>query len=152
MLYGGVLGYARNKQMTPYDHDLDMMIEKKHWDSELFKQILTTLNSKFGHQAKRIWSNSQMHVEFSNTNKNFMDVWPFEIKTRENGKKYIYIYHFENVEQDYETIFPLKLDNFSGIETYFPRESKKYATLQYGENAITHELTCKTIKGDNCAT
>ena len=151
MLYGGVLGYARNKQMTPYDHDLDMMIEKKHWDSELFKQILTTLNSKFGHIAKRIWSNTQMHIVFSKTNFNTMDVWPFEIKTRANGKKYIYIYHFENVEQDYETIFPLKLDNLSGIETYFPRDSLKYATLQYGVNAITHELTCKKLDGGNCA-
>jgi len=152
MLYGGVLGYVRNKQMTPYDHDLDMMIDKKHWNSDLFKKISVSLNSEFGHQFKRVWSDTQMHVAFSETNKNSMDLWPFEIKTRDNGKKFIYIYHLENVEQDYETIFPLKFDNFSGIETFFPRDSLKYATLQYGEKAITSELTCKTIEGGNCST
>ena len=149
MMYGGVLGYVRYKQMTPYDLDLDMMIEKSHWNSELFESILTKLTDEYGHESERIFDNTQMHVYYSLTNRVYIDVWPYEIKERINGKK-IYIHHAENMEQDVDTIFPLKLKTFSGIKTFFPRDSSKYVEVQYGENAVQEEYTCKRMDDRQC--
>lgn len=149
MMYGGVLGYVRDKQMTPYDLDLDMMIEKSHWNSKLFNNILKILLKKYGHDSERIYDDSQMHIFYSSTNKVYIDVWPYEIKERQDGKK-IYIYHAENMEQDVDTIFPLKLDTFNGIKTYFPRDSLKYVKAQYGLTAIQEEYTCKRMDDRAC--
>ena len=135
--------------MVPYDSDLDMMIDEKYWNSELFDSILMSLEEDYGHQIHRIFQNTQMHIYYSKLNRNLIDIWPYKILSHD-GQQELYLYHKDYVRQSYVDVFPFRLVNYTGFETYLPRDPLAYVKRQYGRHAVEEEKLCKQVVEDKC--
>ena len=153
VIYGAVLGFVRNKKMTPYDHDLDLMVDGKFWRTNLFYKVVKDLDTLYGHKVTYHGTRSKTNIliHYSSVNDNAVDVWPFYENTKDNIRM-ISIPHHNGMRVPYSTMFPAKLVEISGIKANFPNNSTSYVLKIYGEEAIKNLLTCKTMDGANCLT
>lgn len=53
LVYGGIIGWYRYKNIVPYDVDLDILVDSKHWKSPTMKIIYVALREKYGYLIKR---------------------------------------------------------------------------------------------------
>ena len=142
--HGGVIGWVRSKKMIPYDNDLDIIVENNFWKSETFWSFLKGINLLYGHVYVFRDNNLKIWIQYSQANKNIIDIWPYNI---EDGK--LGIYNYDTVLQPVQNIFPLQHGLFEDIVTYLPNDPINYLKTEYGENWRT-ELTCKRKQGRNC--
>jgi len=153
VIYGAVLGYVRNKQMTPYDHDVDITVDGKFWRTDLFYTVIKDLDTLYGHKVTYhgIGGKTNILIHYSHANDNAIDVWPFYENTKDNIRM-ISIPHYDGMRVPYDMMFPSQLLGISGIKANFPNNPTSYVLRIYGEKAIKNERTCKTMDGANCLT
>lgn len=146
MLCGGaVLGWARNKQMVPYDNDLDMLINGSFWRTPAMLTFLKDLSEKYGFVTHWRSDNESFSIFYSKTNGNGIDFWSYRFK----GEK-IHVINNVSPDYDYSTISPPRPVKFSGISTYVPNDPQRHNDETYGKGKWERELNCKKTYGRKC--
>jgi len=144
---GAMLGYARNKQFVPYDNDLDVWMDGKHWGTPLFEEIrhkwttVDKLYTTYKDNGGKLW------VLYSKENGNGLDIWPWYVK----GAKVHIAKNYKQPRYDIPKrfIFPLQFTNFSGISTYVPGDPEGYCEYRYGKKWRT-EMICTKVERRKC--
>ena len=146
---GGLIGWYRNRNVVPYDHDLDILIDLHFWRTWLFRHLLNEIQSKYHYKVvRKSWN--KIKVYYSGTNRNFVDLWPFKIKKVKEGD-YVKpissqwkMYHASNV-------LPLQRTKYAGFWTWIPRNPNEVLDREYGVGKWKKELSCKKIDRNwNC--
>merc|ERR1711971_544689 len=144
---GGVLGWARNKRMIPYDQDLDIFVNGSYWRNPDMMNFLEAITKKYGFNVD--WNKSHLgypgtsyhfSVEFSQINQNGVGLWSYRWRRKH---KVAVRYFAKNSEWDYSVINPPRLAHFNGIKTYVPNKPIKYLEMNYGNQTWKQELLCK---------
>ena len=144
---GAMLGYARNRRFVPYDNDLDVWMDGKHWDTPLFAKIRRKWSSVDGIYTEYKDGGGKLWVLFSKKNGNGLDIWPWYVK----GPK-VHIaknYDIPHYDVPKELIFPLVSTDFSGIQTYVPGNPEGYCKWRYGAH-WRQEKNCTKVERRKC--
>ena len=138
---GGVLGWARNHQLIPYNQDLDLFINGSFWRSPDMMMFLESIKEKYGFNV--VWYPKNLRsfsIDFSKINLNGIGLWSYNFK---NGK--VVAAHHRNT-WDYDIINPPRLVNFNGIKTYVPNKPIEYVEKYYGK--WRQEMQCKKLQSN----
>jgi len=149
LVFGGVLGWMRNKKMIPYDGDLDIIIDGSFWNTTDFWRVLRTLNETYGHTYEMRDHSNKLCISYSLTNSNKIDVWPFYVRNY-GDCSYLFIPHNSWVPQPLENIFPTKTVAFEEFWVNIPRSPKAYLDSTYGKDMWLNELDCKFVQNTKC--
>ena len=142
---GGLIGWYRNRQIVPYDHDLDVIVGMEFWKSKRFKLFLNELHTSYGYQVKWLGWN-KIKIYYSKHNHNFIDLWPFSRRGKDKIRIKSRMWKVHNASH----LLPLKKSKFEGFPIWVPRRPKSMLTAEYGVG-WQNELTCKVIgKWGNC--
>ncbi|XP_065675232.1 uncharacterized protein LOC136091517 [Hydra vulgaris] len=148
LAFGSVLGWARNGKLVPYDHDIDLIADKRFWKTNLFDDILQKLENENGFKTKILDNGVKLRILYSSTNRNFIEAWPYEITKRKNISK-VKVPHNDWIVQPLENIFPERYVSFESIMTYVPRDPPSYLNILYKN--WKNELDCSYKVGKKCS-
>ena len=79
IIFGGLIGYVRNRKMIPYDNDLDLMVDGKFWNNSEFNSTIAALSENHEHECIYRDNGLKLTVYYSKKNKVGIDIWPFYI-------------------------------------------------------------------------
>ena len=142
LIFGAVLGFARNKRLVPYDNDVDIWMDGKHWDTPLFNKIRRKWNSTDGFHMEFRDRGQKLWVRYSRRNSNGVDIWPWYVR----GGKVRFRKRFNMPYFDIPTrlLLPIRAVNITGISTFVPRDPEGYCERQYGKN-WREEMKCTKV-------
>lgn len=160
LVYGGIIGWYRYKNIVPYDVDLDILVDSKHWKSPTMKIIYVALREKYGYLIKRQRRKKQK-IMFSAVNNLNIDLWPYFVKnsSKEADKEGFDAENRTIIWTDeatmktdlYEDIIPPRLDSFAGFPMFIPKKPVNHLNRQYGKDNWRRELKCSEKNSDgNC--
>ena len=98
---------------------------------------LTKMGSPYRDNGGKLW------VLYSKDNSNTLDIWHIKGDT---VHPYKYVHRWDMPKQ---FIFPIRLTNFSGIQTYVPGDPDGYCEWRYGMNWRS-EKNCTKVKNRKC--
>ena len=153
LVFGSIIGWVRNKQMVPYDRDLDVIVDNRFWKSEQLALFLKRLSNLYDHEFVFKDNGTKLWVVNNSINKHAVDIWPYYKSIEKvSDTEIITIPHRDWKTQYAENIFPTQRVAFHGILTYIPNNPEAYVNVQYGQDAWKKELTCKIIEDGKCVT
>lgn len=145
---GTCLGAYRYGGIIPWDNDLDLAILQP--DFANVKRALNALDPSL--YFVEDWSNrmlpeTYMRVYIRSTRQS-IDIYTYAIHPERKTVQYICsnennMFLFESwkvverrytVETPFDVVFPLRLADFDGIETFVPNKTEIYLQMRYGEN------------------
>ena len=144
LVFGGVIGWIRNKGIIPYEEDLDLWIDGTFWKSERMEQFRKTLSKSYGLETMYKQGGDRLWILYSKKNYIGLGVWPYKI-----GETISYPYP-GGKRHPYNNIFPLKYVNFSGIPTYIPNNPEGFCDIVYGKGKWEDELNCTSHSDRKC--
>ena len=147
LIFDGVIGWARNKNIVPYGTALYLVIDGTFWKSKRMTFLMEALLRMHGHASEFRDNMKQWRISYSKQNNNHLDIWPYSY---DNRSKNVKVPHFAWVQQPGDYIFPLRNVNFSGIQTFIPSNPEAYLNNQYGIGNWEMELSCKYFVAGRC--
>ena len=138
--FGGVIGWIRYQGIVPYDQDLDIILDKSFWISNLFWIFLERLNTLYGHTYEFSNEGKKTNIFYSAQNRITLSIWPYQIE-----KEKVKVHYGSWKPQPVYNVFPAKLVIFEDIMTYVPRKPKRYLDKLFGKGNWSKEFTCKHV-------
>lgn len=80
LVFGGVIGWVRNREIIPYESDLDLILDKRFWKSPLMLHLMQRMRDLYGHVIVLTENDTKMVIRYSKTNALRIDAWPYEEK------------------------------------------------------------------------
>ena len=144
MISGGVIGWVRNKEMIPYDRDLDVILHIDYWNTTDFWKMFHLLHKHYGYNAEFV-EDFKVKLYFSALNKNNIDIWAYWV---DNDMLSIAYHGFK--EQLVATMLPFQAVKFEWFDTFVPAKPLKYLDRQYGKDVWKPEKHCmvRNAEGD----
>jgi hypothetical protein len=128
LIYGTLLGAIREKDFILYDHDVDIAYLSKYHTKEEVIEELRIIETKLKNKdllSKTFNNNGHMHV-WSPNKQLKIDVWTSWV---ENDS--LYLIPFINGILTKQSLLPLQLDVFRGVEFNFPNNSEEILDCIY---------------------
>ena len=152
---GALLGWYRNRQLVPYDLDIDIHVDGAFFKTKIWFEIFKTLNQKYGYNYWAV-KNYKVKVKYSKYNGLNIDIWPYyNIKLR---KHYGQIKPGEWLSFNFgpgtsvrtSDMLPPRRTTISGVPCYVPNKALTYLIAQYGKEPKIwlQEINCKTLNED----
>ena len=145
---GGLIGWVKGKSIPRYENDLDILVDLSYWSR--FKDSMMSDVVKYGHFPKEKFSKF-LRIYYSETNKVFVDAWPYKIVTR-NGSKWVKTDSFLTWHDNpYSSVFPLQRSTYSGLPVWVPNDPENVLDRHYGKRFNwRRNVLCKTNCKKKC--
>jgi len=147
LLYGTLLGYARDKKIICYDFDLDYGIMET--DYKLFKNNINTILKNYpGYRfyTKEFLNYKKIVIEHIETSLN-ADIFNFNIKNnslQRNVPKWYSLFVLKECSGKYpiDLFLPLKIDTMNGNIVYIPNNYDTLLKCYYGNAYMEPDNIC----------
>lgn len=149
LVFGGVIGWVRNREIIPYESDLDLILDKRFWKSPLMLHLMQRMRDLYGHVIVLTENDTKMVIRYSKTNALRIDAWPYEEKFVHDTQM-LNIPHDAWKYQPIEHIFPLQSVTFSGVSVKIPADPEAFLDTQYGRGNWEQEISCETTINGKC--
>ncbi len=127
MTDGTLLGYVREHDFLPHDHDIDIGLLAEDWNALIIPSIL-----RAGFELIREYGEVDSGLEYTfKRNSVFLDLCFFYKKS----DRMLYCCHFKSIQLEYVfPIFGIKEIEFHGHHFNIPDKPEQYLSVQYGKN------------------
>lgn len=148
LVFGGVIGWYRNRKVIPYDRDLDVIIDGRHWYK--ITRVLSILKKQYGyiyHTPER----EKIKLQLSSTNDLTIDIWPYFLIQEDLKPTDVIVNHVNWRYVPEYVLFPPKIVTFDGdVKVNVPNKVKDYLDITYGVGKWEKELNCTRILRNKC--
>ena len=149
MLYGTLLGQARQNDFICYDYDIDMGIMETEYET-LHNQLKSNIKnySDYYIKEKKLFGYRCVVLVHSETNIN-ADISEFILKNNQiarNVPKLYSRYILKESQVDYpkEWILPIKSIEFKNINTFIPNQPEQLLRTYYGKDFLIPDHQCNS--------
>lgn len=137
---GSLLGAARHRDLIPWDYDVDIGI----YDDDIKKcpLLLYATKQPIKDDEGFIWEKAPegdfLRVQFSETNRLHVDIFPFYPVNKIMTKKTWFSDHPQDKEFPEEFVKNLTKIHFAGTLASVPSNVKEFLEFKFGENVISN--------------
>ena len=135
---GSLLGAARTGDIIPWDYDVDIGIYKD--DINKSPELLNCVSSPVVDKLGFVWEHAPegefYRVQFSETNRLHVDIFPFYSKNGNMTKDTWFKTHRQDTEFPEHYLNPLSKIKFIGIGVSAPNNWKDFLELKFGKHVI----------------
>ncbi|XP_033749580.1 fukutin-related protein-like [Pecten maximus] len=136
---GSLLGAARQKDIIPWDYDVDIGVYKE--DLEKCEQFITlTKRNSFTDEAGFHWEKATegefFRVHYSVVNRNHVDIFPFYPKSGIMTKNTWFKTHRQDREFPEHYLKPLTKVEFIGMNVSAPNNIRQFLEYKFGKGVI----------------
>lgn len=138
IFHGSLIGYYFNKQILPWDNDIDIKLvgssidNMKKLDRYQTKDILIEVNPNCISRSTLDYENLMDARVISKTNGAFIDI-TFLTPTKDKNIIACKFAHYIHIKD----LMPLKKTTFEGATVYVPNNIEKILVNNYGQNVLT---------------
>ncbi|RWS15345.1 26S proteasome non-ATPase regulatory subunit 2-like protein, partial [Dinothrombium tinctorium] len=137
---GSLLGASRNGDIIPWDYDVDIGIYKE--DIEKCSLLREAMKHHVKDQQGFIWEKAVegdfFRVQFSETNRLHVDIFPFYSKNGMMTKDTWFDNHPQDKEFPEHYLKPLKRIKFVGWNAFIPNNHIEFLEMKFGKGVITN--------------
>lgn len=135
---GSLLGAARHNDIIPWDYDVDLGIYEE--DIKNCEHILKAKEGQYVDEEGFVWEKGLegdfVRVQYSDINRNHVDIFPFYSKSGIMTKNTWFKTHRQDTEFPEHYLIPLTKISFIGRNVSAPNNVKDFLELKFGKGVI----------------
>lgn len=135
---GSLLGAARHNDIIPWDYDVDLGIYEE--DIKNCEHILKAKEGQYVDEEGFVWEKGLegdfVRVQYSDINRNHVDIFPFYSKSGIMTKNTWFKSHRQDTEFPEHYLIPLTKISFIGRNVSAPNNVKDFLELKFGKGVI----------------